>query len=251
MSSVDPGRIPPSLCLPCSSHLCCEFSEARPSRDSVKHSLQRGQAASFEPAAANLTIDRTTAILVYGQERASVSSARRDGHLSRREILRRLQLPVANPASLVVTPLLRPEQALDEGSLAREFIKLPYDVSGQILTKSSVARTFIVVETAPWIHPLYRGCLTLEIANVSNTPLLLYPGRSIAQLVLLAVRPRPRKRDVLEGKYVGPVFPEAAQFDEPWEDLQHIGISETWQIPAGKKLLWGKPQGRDGAPDRR
>ena len=46
-----------------------------------------------------------------------------------------------------------------------EYIKLPFDVSGQILTKSSVARMFMVIETAPWIHPLYRGCLTLEIAN--------------------------------------------------------------------------------------
>ena len=50
-----------------------------------------------------------------------------------------------------------------------EYIKLPFDISGQILTKSSVARMFMVIETAPWIHPLYRGCLTLEIANVSNT----------------------------------------------------------------------------------
>lgn len=58
-----------------------------------------------------------------------------------------------------------------------EFVKMPFDLSGQILTKSSVARTFVVIETAPWIHPGYRGCLTLEIANVSNTPLLLYPGR--------------------------------------------------------------------------
>ena len=32
-----------------------------------------------------------------------------------------------------------------------EFIKLPNDVCGEVLTKSSVARTFIVVETAPWI----------------------------------------------------------------------------------------------------
>ncbi len=68
-----------------------------------------------------------------------------------------------------------------------EFIKLPSDVSGQVLTKSSVARTFIVVETAPWIHPQYRGCLTLEIANVSNTPVLLYPGRLICQLVLMRI----------------------------------------------------------------
>src|SRR5580704_1164126 len=43
-----------------------------------------------------------------------------------------------------------------------EFIKMPFDVSGEVLTKSSVARTFTVVETAPWIHPGYRGCLTLE-----------------------------------------------------------------------------------------
>ena len=50
-----------------------------------------------------------------------------------------------------------------------EFIKLPCDASGEVLTKSSIARTFIVVETAPWIHPEYRGCLTLEIANVSAT----------------------------------------------------------------------------------
>src|SRR5450755_3216778 len=39
-----------------------------------------------------------------------------------------------------------------------EFIKLPFDVSGQILTKSSVARNFLVIETAPWVHPNYRGC---------------------------------------------------------------------------------------------
>jgi len=69
-----------------------------------------------------------------------------------------------------------------------EFIKLPSDVCGEVLTKSSVARTFVVVETAPWIHPQYRGCLTLEIANVSNTPVLLYPGRLICQLVLMHVK---------------------------------------------------------------
>jgi dCTP deaminase len=115
-----------------------------------------------------------------------------------------------------------------------EFIKLPYDVSGQILTKSSVARTFIVVETAPWVHPLYRGCLTLEIANVSNTPLLLYPGRLIAQLVLMSVRPKPRPRDVLEGTYLAPVFPEMPHFDNPEKDLFTIGIEKAWVIPEPK-----------------
>ena len=34
-----------------------------------------------------------------------------------------------------------------------EFIKMPFDLAGEILTKSSVARSFMLIETAPWIHP--------------------------------------------------------------------------------------------------
>src|SRR5882762_4700283 len=120
-----------------------------------------------------------------------------------------------------------------------EFIKLPSDVSGQVLTKSSVARTFIIVETAPWIHPQYRGCLTLEIANVSNTPVLLYPGRSICQLVLMHVvqekntrgskrGERNRKGDVKpDTSYFGPVYPEAPKFKDPQDDLLKIGVRKV------------------------
>lgn len=107
-----------------------------------------------------------------------------------------------------------------------EFIKLPFDVSGQILTKSSVARTFTLIETAPWIHPEYRGCLTLEIANVSNTPLLLYPGRLVAQLILFGV-PHAEPASKHAGTYLGPVFPEAPKFLHPEQDLKTIGIQET------------------------
>jgi dCTP deaminase len=88
-----------------------------------------------------------------------------------------------------------------------EFIKLPYDISGLILTKSSIARTFLVIETAPWVHPYYRGCLTLEIANVSNTPVLLRPEQAIGQLILLKVR-NARKPRQISGSYVGPTYPE-------------------------------------------
>lgn len=114
-----------------------------------------------------------------------------------------------------------------------EFIKLPYNVSGEILTKSSVARTFIVVETAPWIHPEYRGCLTLEIANVSNTPVLLYPGRLIGQLILMNVEREP-SAGKLRSKYFGPVYPEGPTFDNPDEDLREIGVRPTWVLFHGK-----------------
>jgi dCTP deaminase len=113
-----------------------------------------------------------------------------------------------------------------------EFIKLPYNISGQILTKSSVARTFVIIETAPWIHPEYRGCLTLEIANVSNTPLLLYPGRLVAQLILFDV-PDAKPSPQYAGTYLGPVYPEPPMFRDPASDLAIIGVDrEKMRTPA-------------------
>ena len=109
-----------------------------------------------------------------------------------------------------------------------EYIKLPSDVSGEILTKSSWARTFITIETAPWVHPLYRGCLTLEIANASNTPVVLYSGVHIAQLILLKTTADTtvRGRDQIEGTYIGPVRPEPAQLKGPRDALRHLGVRE-------------------------
>lgn len=116
-----------------------------------------------------------------------------------------------------------------------EFIKMPFDVAGEILTKSSVARTFTLIETAPWIHPYYRGCLTLEIANVSNTAVLLYPGRRIGQLVLMQVATGKsslkKKTSPLERTYFGPVYPEAPPFNNPETDLGAIGIGSVHVIP--------------------
>jgi len=107
-----------------------------------------------------------------------------------------------------------------------EFIKLPLDLSGQILTRSSIARTFIIIETAPWIHPGFRGCLTLEIANVSNTPVLLHPGIPIGQLLLLTVdltEEEKKQREIFKGSYIGPTFPEAPTFKPLRDQLQKFG----------------------------
>jgi dCTP deaminase len=108
-----------------------------------------------------------------------------------------------------------------------EFIKLPCDLAGEILTKSSIARTFMVIETAPWIHPSYRGCLTLEIANVSNTPLVVYPGRLIGQLILMHISGDKPPEPKLSGTYLAPVFPEAPSFQDPADDLKAIGIDHV------------------------
>jgi len=108
-----------------------------------------------------------------------------------------------------------------------EFIKLPYDLSGEILTKSTIARTFVVIETAPWIHPEYRGCLTLEIANVSNAPLLLHPGVRVGQLVLQTIEPVTKPTGKLKGSYLGPIYPEAPKFRNLKDELAPLGIPDS------------------------
>jgi dCTP deaminase len=114
-----------------------------------------------------------------------------------------------------------------------EFIRLPNDVSGQILTKSSVARNFMVIETAPWIHPGYRGCLTLEIANVSNTPLIVFPGSPIGQLVLVS-NDGIAAKGMPEASYVGPVFPEEPPKKDIVALMRTLGITKYRDPSDGK-----------------
>lgn len=65
-----------------------------------------------------------------------------------------------------------------------EWIKLPKDLGGYVTGKSSLGRRGLVIETAPGVHPLFLGCLTLELANVGEVPMTLYPGMPICQLFL-------------------------------------------------------------------
>jgi dCTP deaminase len=94
-----------------------------------------------------------------------------------------------------------------------EYIKMPRDVSGEVLTKSSWARVFVSIASAPWIHPFYRGCLTLEVANLGNVPVVLPVGEPIAHLVFMKLEPQEKiKSDIIEGSYAGAVMPEAPSF---------------------------------------
>jgi dCTP deaminase len=64
-----------------------------------------------------------------------------------------------------------------------EYIRVPADVSCEVLTRSTWGRLGLMIATAVWVHPLFTGCLTFEIANYGNVPVSLPPGITIAQLV--------------------------------------------------------------------
>jgi dCTP deaminase len=51
-----------------------------------------------------------------------------------------------------------------------------------VLGRSTWGRLGLIVATAVGIQPNFAGTLTLELRNLGETPLSLYPGQIIAQL---------------------------------------------------------------------
>ncbi|MEO0049617.1 MAG: dCTP deaminase [candidate division WOR-3 bacterium] len=70
-----------------------------------------------------------------------------------------------------------------------EYISLGLDLCGMILSRSRFGRTGLIVATASFIHPGWKGCLTLELCNAGVLPLFLYCGSPIAQLAVANAYP--------------------------------------------------------------
>ena len=66
-----------------------------------------------------------------------------------------------------------------------EVVSLPDDIAGRLEGKSSLGRLGLLTHsTAGFIDPGFSGHVTLELSNVANLPILLYPGMKIGQLCL-------------------------------------------------------------------
>ena len=67
-----------------------------------------------------------------------------------------------------------------------EVITLPDDIAGRLEGKSSLGRLGLLTHsTAGFIDPGFSGHTTLELSNVANLPVKLYPGMKIGQLCLI------------------------------------------------------------------
>jgi len=63
---------------------------------------------------------------------------------------------------------------------------LPDDLAGRLEGKSSLGRLGLLTHsTAGFIDPGFSGHITLELSNVANLPITLWPGMKIGQLCLL------------------------------------------------------------------
>lgn len=123
--------------------------------------------------------------------------------------------------------VLHPGQLIIGATL--EYFKMPLDVMGYVIGRSSWGRLGLIVATATFIDPGFKGVIVLELANDGEIPLALYPGVRIAQLVFHKVD---RRVAGYEGKYelqTRPMF--SAVLSEPdvhlFADRQKAGDSQT------------------------
>jgi dCTP deaminase len=76
----------------------------------------------------------------------------------------------------------------------QEYVELPDDIVSRIEGKSSVGRLGLIVHaTAGFVDPGFKGTLTLEMTNLTRVPIVLWPGKPIAQLSFMALD-RPAER---------------------------------------------------------
>ena len=69
-----------------------------------------------------------------------------------------------------------------------ERIKLPDDLVARLEGKSSLGRLGLLIHsTAGFIDPGWDGHVTLELSNVANLPITIYPGMKIGQISFIRI----------------------------------------------------------------
>ena len=97
-----------------------------------------------------------------------------------------------------------------------ERITLPDDIVATLDGKSSLGRLGLVVhQTAGVVDAGFDGHITLELANVANLPITVYPSMRIAQLSFMTMTTpadRPYGSGSLGSKYQGQAEPTPSRY---------------------------------------
>ena len=88
-----------------------------------------------------------------------------------------------------------------------EYLRLPLGLTAQVLGRSSWARVGLIIAMASFVHPGYAGCLTLELQNLGDVPIVLAPGYPVAQIFFAECVSPPSEQD--PGQLTCAIGPEA------------------------------------------
>src|SRR5918995_100416 len=105
-----------------------------------------------------------------------------------------------------------------------ERVTLPDDLVARIEGKSSLGRLGLLIHsTAGFIDAGFAGHITLELSNVANLPITLYPGMKIGQVSFLQMTTpaaNPYGSSAVGSKYQGQRGPTPSRY---WENFKDDG----------------------------
>jgi len=102
-----------------------------------------------------------------------------------------------------------------------EQVGIPADLAARLEGKSSLGRLGLMTHsTAGFLDPGFTGHVTLELSNVANLPITLYPGMRIGQIAvfqLTTAAERPYGSRGVGSKYQGQRGPTPSRY---WENFR-------------------------------
>jgi len=103
-----------------------------------------------------------------------------------------------------------------------ERVTLPDDLVARLEGKSSLGRLGLLIHsTAGFIDPGWDGHVTLELSNVANLPITIYPGMKIGQLSFVQLSEpaeTPYGAGAIGSKYQGQEGPTPSRYWKNFED---------------------------------
>ena len=139
---------------------------------------------SIQPSSIDLTLGSDALILKYWNTKGVLDL---DSKVEHQKISAKNEIII--PASSFVL------------ATTKEFIELPFDISGFVEGRSSVGRMGLFIQNASVVGPGFKGKLTLELYNANILPIRLKTGRRICQLILFKMD-QPAENPY-KGKYQG------------------------------------------------
>jgi len=102
-----------------------------------------------------------------------------------------------------------------------ERVALPDDLTARVEGKSSLGRLGLLIHsTAGFVDPGFDGRITLELSNVANLPITIYPGMKIGQISFLRMTTaadNPYGSAATGSKYQGQLGPTPSRYFENFQ----------------------------------
>jgi dCTP deaminase len=162
---------------------------------------------AIQPSSVDVRVDRS--FRVFANHRYPYI----DPRLEQPDLTELVEVPDEEPF------ILHPGEFVLGSTLER--LVLADDLVARIEGKSSLGRLGLLVHaTAGFVDPGWNGWLTLELSNVANLPIAIYPGMKIGQLAFFRLSTpaeRPYGSGDLRSKYLGQRGPTASRSFENFQ----------------------------------